>query len=103
MPWAKRVRAFRRRRAREEPALPRTPFVLLERHNLGPGSSALLAQLARHYTLIPISGRTRHSFRVGVRDAKSEAEAADRLTAFLGELDVGWEEHFAQPRPFSGH
>ncbi len=82
--------------------MPRTPFVLVERRNLSPASSALLAQLTRRYTVIPAAGGQRHSFRVGVKDVGSESEAVERLTTVMAELDPAWEEHFTRPAPHSG-
>ena len=103
MPWRERLPRFgrRRRRRRDLAASSRLPFVLIERRDLSPESSKLLAHVARHHTLIPLSGQ-RFSFRVAVKGAASASEAADRLVAELGELDSGWEEHFTRPRPFSG-
>lgn len=97
MPWLKRLRG-RRRREHPESSIPRTPFVLVERRNLSPASSALLAQLARRYTLIPVARGQPHSLiRVGVKDAGSEVEAVERLSAVMTELDPAWEEHFTRP------
>lgn len=101
MPWLKRRRG-RHRREHPELSIPRTPFVLVERRNLSPASSALLAQLARRYTLIPVARGHRHSLRVGVKDANSESEAVERLSAVMAELDPAWEEHFTRPAPCSG-
>ncbi|HEX5983429.1 MAG TPA: hypothetical protein VFY69_04405 [Solirubrobacterales bacterium] len=101
MSWLERLRG-RRRREHPEPSIPRTPFVLIERRNLSPASSALLAELARRYTLIPVTRGPRHSLRVGVKDAGSESEAMERLSTVMAELDPAWEEHFTRPTPSTG-
>jgi hypothetical protein len=75
---------------------------LLERRDLSPQGSAVLAQVARRYTVVPVAGRPRYSFRVGVGDAEPGVDAAERLAAVLAELDAGWEEHFAWPRLHPG-
>lgn len=99
MPWLERLRG--RRRKQPDSLIPRTHFVLVERRNLSPASSALLAQLARRYTLIPVARGQRHSLRVGVKGAGSESEAVERLSAVMAELDPAWEEHFTRPAPCS--
>lgn len=81
-----------------EPGVPRTPFVLLERRDLSPEGSALLAQLTQRYTVIPVLERQRYTFRVGVGDAEADTDPADHLVAVLTELDPDWEEHFTWPR-----
>ena len=99
MPWRDRLRRSRRTDKSSAPAVKRTPFVLLERRNLSPAGSALMAQIARRYTVIPVPNRQRYSFRVGIADAGPSVDPAQHLADFLAELDPEWEQHFTQPAP----
>lgn len=98
MSWRERLRRSRPQREDLGPTVARIPFVLIERRDLSAPGSALLAQLARRYTVIPILERQRYTFRIGVGDAKSDTDPADHLVAVLTELDPDWEEHFTWPR-----
>jgi hypothetical protein len=103
MSWRNRFRRFGSRRRQEgEPQVARTPFVLIERRDLSPGGSALLAQLVHRYTVIPDLERQRYTFRVGVGDAEGDTDPADHLVAVLTELDPDWDEHFTWPRLLPG-
>lgn len=102
MPWRDRFRHSEHKSKSTAPAIKRTPFVLVERRNLSPASSALLAQIARRYTVIPVPNSQRHSFRVGVSDVEAGRDPAQHLAAALTELDPEWEEHFTRPVPIPG-
>lgn len=102
MPWRDRLRRSERKSRIAEPAIKRTPFVVVERRDLSPPSSALLAQIARRYTVIPVPNRQRYSFRVGISDVEAGADPAQHLATVLAELDPEWEEHFTWPVPMPG-
>lgn len=99
MSWLDFFRRSRRRDQSAAPVVKRTPFVLLERRNLSPSSSALMAQLSRRYTVIPMPDGRRHAFRVGVSDSGPDSDPAQHLAEVLAELDPGWEQHFSRPMP----
>lgn len=102
MPWRDRLRRSERKSKSAAPAIKRTPFVLVERRDLSPASSALLAQIAHRYTVIPVPNRQRYSFRVGVSDVNAGSDPAQHLAAVLAGLDPEWEEHFTWPVPIPG-
>ena len=102
MSWRERLPWPRSRREDVGRSVARTPFVLIERRDLSAPGSALLAQLAQRYTVIPALERQRYTFRIGVGDAKSGTDPADHLVAVLTELDPDWEEHFTWPRSLPG-
>jgi hypothetical protein len=102
MSWRERLPWRTSRRETDDVGVARTPFVLLERRDLSPEGSAVLAQVARRYTVVPVVGKQRYSFRVGVSDAGPGVDAAEQLVAILAELDTNWEEHFAWPHLLSG-
>lgn len=102
MPWRDFFRRPRRRDEYDATSVKRTPFVLVERRSLSPASSALMAQLSRRYTVIPMPDGRRHAFRVGVSDASPDSDPAQHLAEVLAELDPDWEQHFTRPVPMPG-
>lgn len=97
MSWRERLRRPTRVNKSTSPAISRTFFVIIERRDLNPRGSALLAQLTRYYTVTPTASRQRYSFRVEVSDVEPGRDPTEHLATVLTEIDPEWEEHFTWP------
>lgn len=97
MSWRNRLRRPTRASKRTTPAVRRTFFVIVERRDLSPRGSALLAQLTQRYAVTPAASRQRYSFRVEVSDVEPGDDPAEHLAIVLAEIDPEWEEHFTWP------